>query len=62
MMIEWLRPKDSFRVITKEGSFQMTKEEFYCDFANVVKSASYQDQNLYHYSKLPPKAGKYKIA
>jgi len=65
VMIEWLREQDSFRVITKQGTFQMTKAELYRDFKSVVNSASYQDQNLYHSkpgSKLMKEAQKYRIA
>jgi len=32
-VIEPLRDRDSFRVVTPVGTFQMTKAEFYRDFA-----------------------------
>jgi hypothetical protein len=58
-VIEPLRDRDSFRVVTPVGTFQMTKAEFYRDFANVVRSRSYRDRGLYHYPTVPEKALKY---
>jgi len=60
-VIEPLRDKDSFRVVTPDGTFQMTKREFYRDFANVVRTMSYRDRGLYHYSRVPQKALKYLV-
>lgn len=48
-VIEPLGQKDRFRIITPEGTFEMTKWDFYRDFANVVSSTSYRDSGLYHY-------------
>ena len=61
-VIEPLRDKDSFRVVTPVGTFQMTKREFYQDFANVVRSRSYQEGGIYHYPTVPQKALKYLVA
>lgn len=58
-IIERLGPKDRFRIITPEGTFEMTKAEFYHDFDNVVRSMSYRDRGLYHYPRTPAKALKY---
>lgn len=55
-LIEPLPPTDEFRVDTPIGSFQMTKQEFYGVFENVVASSSYRDSGLYHYTKVPEKA------
>ncbi|MBV9493961.1 MAG: hypothetical protein JOZ54_06925 [Acidobacteria bacterium] len=55
-VIEPLRPTDDFQVDTPEGSFRMTKQDFYRVFDNVVRSRSYQDDRIYHYSKTPDKA------
>lgn len=58
-VIEPLGKKDRFRIITPEGTFEMTKADFYRDFANVVSSASYRDRGLYHYPRTPKKALRY---
>ncbi len=55
-VIEPLQPNEVFQVDTPEGSFRMTKQEFYLVFDNVVASRSYQEQRIYHYSKTPDKA------
>ena len=51
--IEPLRDRDSLRVGTLVGTFQMTKAEFYRDFANVVRSRSYRRRGLYHSPTVP---------
>jgi hypothetical protein len=58
-VIEPLGKTDRFRVVTPEGTFEMTKADFYRDFANVSKSMSYRDRGLYHYPTTPKKALKY---
>jgi hypothetical protein len=55
-VIEPLKWSDSFRIDTPDGSFLMTKAEFYRVFPNVVKSESYQVKGLYHYPTTPQKA------
>ena len=57
--IEPLSDSDEFRVETPVGDFQMSKAEFYRDFANVVESRSYSENGLYHYPTVPEKAKKY---
>lgn len=52
--IEPLGPEDSFRIVCANGIFQMTKNEFYEVFSNIVKTSSYQDRGQYH-SKNPPR-------
>jgi hypothetical protein len=52
-VIEQLEPADHFRVDTPDGSFQMSKEEFYRDFANVIESKSYREGGVYHYPAPP---------
>jgi len=59
--IEPLDLNESFRVICPEGIFQMTKEEFYREFSNVVKSRSYRDGGKYHYPKPPNRAFQFLI-
>ena len=58
-VIEPLGPRDRFRIVTPEGTFEMTKADFYRDFANVAKSMSYRERGLYHYPATPQKALKY---
>ncbi len=60
-VIEPLRPDERFRIVTPEGTFEMTKAEFYRDFDNVVRSMSYRDRGLYHYPTTPEKALKYLV-
>ncbi len=62
-VIEPLAMHDSFRMVTKRhGTFQMTKRDFYRDFANVVSTDSYQRARLYHSPTVPKKALPYRIA
>lgn len=53
-IIEPLDDNDIFIMRTPDGTFQMTKAEFYDIFSNVVESDSYQKRKIY-YSKKPPK-------
>lgn len=55
-VIEPLGDDDQFRVDTPEGSFVMTKRDFYRVFANVVRTRSYRTARIYHYPKTPQKA------
>jgi hypothetical protein len=52
-VIEPLAMHDTFEVVTLEGTFRMTKAEFYRDFANVVRSKSYLVGGIYHYRSPP---------
>ncbi|KPL73739.1 hypothetical protein ADN00_14300 [Ornatilinea apprima] len=61
-IIEPLNWDDEFCVITPEGSFAMSKRDFYETFPNVVKSLSYQRDKIYHYSVIPKKALKFKLS
>jgi len=61
-IIERLAPDDAFRVDTPEGSYQMTKAEFYDTFANVSESESYRSNAFYHYSRTPKKALRFRVA
>ena len=58
-VIEPLSSRDRFRIVTPEGTFEMTKADFYRDSANVAKSMSYRERGLYHYPTTPQKALKY---
>jgi len=58
-VIEPLGMKDKFRILTPEGTFEMTKADFYRDFANVASSMSYRVRGLYHYPRTPEKALRY---
>ena len=48
-VIESLADNDFFNVHTPEGTFSMTKADFYRVFSNVVKTKSYRDKGIYHY-------------
>jgi hypothetical protein len=52
-VIEPLSDDDTFIVHTHDGSFQMTKREFYSVFGNVVKTKSYREKRIYS-CKYPP--------
>ena len=55
-MIEALKPSDRFQIITPEGTFEMTKADFYRVFPNVVRTRSYKEAGVYHYPKVPEAA------
>ncbi len=61
-VIEPLGEREVFRIVTPEGTFQMTKRDFYRDFPNVVQSRSYRENGLYHYPEVPGKALKYRVS
>lgn len=58
--IEPLSDDNTFEIVTKEGTFQLTKADFYSVFPNVVKSKSYREEGIYHYPKVPEKALQFK--
>lgn len=60
--IEPLADDQAFRIVTPDGTFQMTKAEFYRVFANVVKTPSYTVQGIYHYRKPPRRIEPYRLA
>lgn len=55
-IIEPLKEEDFFAVHTPEGTFKMTKKDFYRVFSNVLKTKSYQERGIYHYPTTPRKA------
>ena len=55
-IIEPLRPEQSFTIECRDGTFTMTKRDFYDVFGNVAESHAYRDQGNYNYSKTPEKA------
>lgn len=59
--IEPLSDNDLFELHTIEGTFRMTKKDFYTTFKNVRESKSYKINGLYHYPKTPKKAFQYLI-
>jgi hypothetical protein len=60
-VIEPLNWSEMFRVDTPDGSFQMSKSDFYWEFSNVVASYSYSENGIYHYPEVPAKAMKYLV-
>ena len=59
--IEPLNPEESFRIVCGNGIFQMTQNEFYKVFDNVVNTSSYQERGQYHSKKPPRKAIQFRI-
>jgi hypothetical protein len=55
-IIEALEPSERFQVITPDGTFEMTKADFYRVFPNVVRSRSYRHAGVYHYPRVPSAA------
>ncbi len=60
-VIEPLEENDSFVVHTPEGTFKLTKTEFYNTFPNVVKTKSYRERRLYHYKHIPKRIRPFQI-
>ena len=61
-VIEPLGMDDQFCVETAtDGTFVMSKRQFYEVFQNVVETASYTQDREYHYSTLPRKALRFRI-
>jgi hypothetical protein len=54
--IEPLEWEQRFCVVTPNGTFAMTKRQFYDVFSNVTQSASYREGGIYHYPRIPRKA------
>lgn len=53
-LIEPLNENDSFIIHTPNGTFKLTKADFYRVFSNVIKTRSYQEGRIYS-CKNPPK-------
>jgi hypothetical protein len=60
-VIEPLSMDDKFCIMTNEGTFAMTKREFYETFPKVLESKSYRQDRIYHYPKPPQRALQFKI-
>lgn len=60
-IIEPLNDKDSFRIESNVGIFQMTKAQFRTFFPNVRASRSYIDAGCYHYPTIPQKARQFLV-
>jgi hypothetical protein len=60
-LIEPLAPEEQFEVITPMGVYRFTKREFYADFANVARAASYREHGLYHGARLHLKAQRFRV-
>lgn len=55
-VIEPLAMDDKFAVVTKVGTFVLTKRDFYEAFPGVVASKNYRLNGLYHFPKPPRRA------
>jgi hypothetical protein len=61
-VIEPLGMDGQFRIeTTRDGTFVMSKRQFYETFTNVVESESYSQNGVYHYPRLPKKALPFRI-
>ncbi|GLC27768.1 hypothetical protein [Roseisolibacter agri] len=60
-VIEPLADDERFRVVTPDGTFEMTKAQFHRVFANVVRSVSYRERGVYHYPSIPKAAAPFLI-
>jgi hypothetical protein len=60
-VIEPLDMDDRFCIVTDQGTFAMTKREFYETFPRVLESRSYRQGRIYHYPKPPQRALRFKI-
>jgi hypothetical protein len=60
-VIEALRDDDPFRIVTPDGTFVMTKREFYRVFANVPATKSYRERGAYHYPTVPQAAEQFRV-
>jgi hypothetical protein len=60
-VIEPLDESDSFQVVTPDGTFRMTKAEFYSTFPNVPLTKSYRQTGVYNYATLPRAAERFRL-
>jgi hypothetical protein len=61
-IIEPLAMDDTFEVITeRDGTFRMTKDDFYREFPRVRETWSYRNDGVYHYAVLPRPALRYRV-
>lgn len=61
-VIEALGHDDQFRVVTPQGTFQMSKADFHAAFAKLCLTRSYRDVGIYHYPTVPRAAERFRIA
>jgi len=61
-VIERLKPKDKFCVVTENGIYAMTKRQFYEKFSDVVKTRRYRIEQFYAYSATPQKARQFRVS
>ena len=60
-VIELLRDDEFFACDTPEGTYAMTKKQFYQVFANVAASKSYLVGGSYNYKAIPEKAQQFLV-
>jgi hypothetical protein len=61
-IIEPLAMDDTFEVITeRDGTFRMTKGDFYREFPRVQETSSYRKNGVYHYAVVPRRALRYRV-
>ena len=60
-LITPLTEKETFRVTTPVGIFQMSKAEFLKIFGHVTLTRSWRQGGIYHYPKVPQKAEQFLV-
>jgi hypothetical protein len=60
-VIERLADSERFRVVTPEGSYEMSKADFIRAFPKVRETKSYRESRIYHYPKVPAAAAEFLV-
>jgi hypothetical protein len=60
-VIERLADSERFRVVTPEGSYEMSKADFVRAFPKVRETKSYRESRIYHYPKVPAAAAEFLV-
>ena len=60
-VIEPRDDNDSFQVVTPDGTFKMTKAEFYSTFPNVPLTKSHRQIGTYNYATAPRVAARFRL-
>lgn len=61
-VIEGLAEGEKFQIVTPQGTFELTRQEFEFEFPNVVESRSYRLKGIYHYPRTPQRALRFLIS
>jgi hypothetical protein len=61
-VIEPLTEDQTFRIETPEGTYEMSKAQFYTTFSHVAESGTYKSTGVYSYNRTPEKARQYLVS